>query len=585
MTPGMIRFVVILIYLACLLALGIGSSLFLKSTKRDYLLASSSVGPFLLLMSLFGTTMTAFALVGSTGESFKEGIGVYGQLASSSGIVHSLCFFLVGVKVWTLGKKYGYSTQVEFFRDRLNNNSFGLLLFPILVGLIIPYLLIGVISSGSVVQGLTAGAFPNIESFQTDNPGTSGGIPPWLGSLGISIVVLAYVFLGGMRGTAWANTMQTIVFMVLGVVTFYVVATKLGGKPSLLESMQELSGRVGEDKATRSEMSQTKFLTYMLVPLSVGMFPHVFQHWLTAKSAKSFRLPIVFQPVFIMIVWVPCVLIGIWATTDLVPAQPPLPSNPNVILPFLASTQAAPVLGGLLAAGILAAIMSSLDSQFLCLGTMFTNDVVGNVVGKDKLTDRQTVWLARGFIVAIVAVTYAISLTKPVSVFQMGVWCFSGYTGLFPLVIAALYWRRLTLYGAVASVLVSIGIWSYYFHDSGYGSDTQYTVDLVQVDAEAREQVLARKTELKEATREDLVAAGVAQGVGTAESLEPLADHRIIVQVLEAEFEGKFTRYKTMAVLWVFLGGAISVLLVSLITPSIPSSKIEKFFPAKISTS
>ena len=53
------------------------------------------------------------------------------------------------------------------------------------------------------------------------------------------------------------------------------------------------------------------FFTYMLIPLSVGMFPHLFQHWLTAKSAESFKIPVVLHPLFIMIVWVPCVLIGI----------------------------------------------------------------------------------------------------------------------------------------------------------------------------------------------------------------------------------------------------------------------------------
>ena len=123
-------------------------------------------------------------------------------------------------------------------------------------------------------------------------------------------------------------------------------------------------------------MSKMRFFTYLLVPLSVGMFPHLFQHWLTARSAGSFKLPVVAHPIFIMIVWVPCVLIGIWATSNLIPAKPPLPSNPNAILPFLVKTQTGPLLGGLLAAGILAAIMSSLDSQFLCLGTIFSNDIV-----------------------------------------------------------------------------------------------------------------------------------------------------------------------------------------------------------------
>ena len=95
MSPGLVRFAIIVVYLASLLGLSFFSSRLSRGTKSDYLLASHSIGPFLLLMSLFGTTMTAFALVGSTGEAFKEGIGVYGMLASSSGIIHSLCFFVM----------------------------------------------------------------------------------------------------------------------------------------------------------------------------------------------------------------------------------------------------------------------------------------------------------------------------------------------------------------------------------------------------------------------------------------------------------------------------------------------------------
>jgi hypothetical protein len=47
-------------------------------------------------MSVFGTTMTAFALVGSTGKAFERGIGVYGLMASISGLVHAAVFFLIG---------------------------------------------------------------------------------------------------------------------------------------------------------------------------------------------------------------------------------------------------------------------------------------------------------------------------------------------------------------------------------------------------------------------------------------------------------------------------------------------------------
>jgi SSS family solute:Na+ symporter len=472
--PGLPQLVIIICYLSLLLSLGLFSSRLFKGTREDYQVASHSIGPFLLLMSIFGTTMTAFALVGSSGEAFREGIGVYGMLASSSGIVHSLCFFLVGVKVWSVARKNGHSTQIEFFRDRLESGFVGLLLFPILVGLVIPYLLIGVISSGTVIQAMTAGLAPNVEMFQVYEDGEivralNGGLPPWLGSLVICIVVLIYVFFGGMRGTTWANTFQTMVFMILGMVTFYVIANRLGQQESFYENLKVLGQSLPEAKATRVEMSKTKFFTYLLIPLSVGMFPHLFQHWMTARSANTFKIPVIFHPLFIMIVWVPCVLVGVWAVgvwgdPALRPPGPPLPDNPNTILPFLVKTQTGQILGGFLAAGILAAIMSSLDSQFLCLGTIFNNDVVTYYVGKERFSDRQQVMLTRIFIVIIVAITYYLSLGNVRSVFALGVWCFSGFSALFPIVVAALYWRGLTAAGAISGIFAAIISWCVLFY-------------------------------------------------------------------------------------------------------------------------
>ena len=199
MTP----LIIIGIYLVILLALGVSSNRLFKGTSLDYLLASHSIGPFLLLMSLFGTTMTSFSLVGSTGESYADGIGVYGLMASSSALLHPLCFFIIGLKVWKLGRDHGYTTQIEFFKDRLESRRVGWVLFPVLVGIVIPYVLIGILGAGITINAVSRGVFPDAFSE------SSGGIPIWLGSLVICGVVLAYVFAGGMRGTAWANAFQT----------------------------------------------------------------------------------------------------------------------------------------------------------------------------------------------------------------------------------------------------------------------------------------------------------------------------------------------------------------------------------------
>lgn len=172
-----------------------------------------------------------------------------------------------------------------------------------------------------------------------------------------------------------------------------------------------------------------------------------------------------------MIVWVPCVLIGVWATSvDLVNVRP------NDVLAFLVNDKIGAVMGGLLSAGILAAIMSSLDSQFLCIGSIFTNDIVGHYLGKHQLSDKTQVWIARMFVIMIVVITYILSLQGYRSVFTMAIWCFSGFAALFPLVFAALYWKRLTVFGAFSGILATVGSWVYLFQKSDWGANSEFVL-------------------------------------------------------------------------------------------------------------
>ena len=520
---------VVLGYLVLLLGLGIYSGTFFRGTSKDYFVASRSIGPFMLLMSVFGTTMTGFALVGSTGKAFTTGVATYGALAAWSGIVHSAVFFVIGVRLWAIGKRHGYVTQVQFFRARFNSKTLGTVLFVLLVLLIIPYLLIGIISAGKFVQGTTRGMLGE------------AGIAPWLTSLVICGVVLSYVFLGGMRSAVWANTFQTIIFMLTGIIAFVMISKAVAEKtdggsgniienvkrateyveihkperlvrgihPSAVERHEEAMETFGEaeteyltnmemwkamaeagpeaagakpEKPTEPEppkpaMSHLVFITFLFIPLSVGMFPHVFQHWLTAKSAKSFRLAIVAHPICIAIVWLPCILIGVWAAGLVAAGELTVPNSNATLGVMVGQLVDNPWLMGLLMAGVLAAIMSSLDSQFACLGTMFTNDIVIPIKGEDYYSDADKVKLARCFVVGVVAVAYVLSLLLAnSSVFNLGVWCFSGFTALFPILFAALYWKRVTTVGAYACIGVTTVLWFYWFQQSGWGSDKGYSV-------------------------------------------------------------------------------------------------------------
>ena len=517
-------------YLVILLGLGIFSSKLFRGTSKDYFVASRSIGPFMLLMSVFGTTMTGFALVGSTGKAFTTGVAVFGAVAVWSGIVHSSVFFIIGTRLWAIGKRLGYVTQVQFFRERFQSHTLGTVLFVLLVLFIIPYLLIGIISAGKFMQG-------------------TASLDPRLTGLVICAVVLTYVFLGGVRSAAWANTFQTLVFMITGIVAFAMISKSVAAKtekgsgtflenvkrstelveqvkperlvrgvhPAALDNHEEAKAKfeeyltekdtwealvndMGEETAAtvmekpkevkepqlKPSMSRLLWITYLFIPLSIGMFPHVFQHWLTAKSAKTFRLAIVGHPICIAVVWLPCVIIGTWAAglhamgELAVPVVPGTDKpNPSAVLGAVVGQLVQnPWLTGLLMIGVLAAIMSSLDSQFACLGTMFTNDIVVPWKGKDYYSDEDTVKIARCFVIGVVVAAYLLSLVlmKTASVFNLGIWCFSGFTALFPIVFAALYWKRASVMGAYACIAMTAVLWILWFKDSGYGADKGYTV-------------------------------------------------------------------------------------------------------------
>jgi SSS family solute:Na+ symporter len=107
-------------------------------------------------------------------------------------------------------------------------------------------------------------------------------------------------------------------------------------------------------------------------------------------------------------------------------------------------------LAGLLGAGIMAAVMAS-DSQILALSTMFTEDVFAFYGGKRRFGEAVQVQTGRIFIVIITLFAYAVALRAPETIFELAIqYAFSGFAALSPLLIAALFWRGSTKWGALA---------------------------------------------------------------------------------------------------------------------------------------
>jgi solute:Na+ symporter, SSS family len=441
---------VICIYIAIVLAIGLFSHRLFRKTGEDYFVATRSIGSFVLFMSLFGTHMTAFSILGASGESYHEGIGVFALMASSSAIMVPVVFLFVGTRLWALGKKFGYLTQIEYFRERWKSDGLGLLLFIVLNLLLVPYLLIGLMGGGITLTQITKGA-----------------VPEWVGGLMVIVVTSTYVIYGGMRGTAWVNTFQTLIFMACGGLAFFVISSNMGGFQTAMEKV----AATNPDLLIRGDhMKPLQLFTYTLIPLSVGMFPHLFNHWLTAKRAQAFKQTIVLYPVAIAIVWVPSVLLGVLGTVNFPGLHGPAA---NSILIRMIQMHANKLLAGVLAAGVISAVMNSLDSQSLAIGSMFT-DMLRHYRFHQTMTERQKVFYGRVFVLLILLGTYVLSLFTGRSIFRLGIWSFTGFAALFPVVVAALYWKRSTKYGAYASIISVIVLWIYFFMKAGM-SET-YTV-------------------------------------------------------------------------------------------------------------
>jgi SSS family solute:Na+ symporter len=449
---------VILIYLAIAVFIGVFSTRFLRKTGADFFVASRSMGPFVLLMSLFSTNMTAFAILGSSGETYKKGIGVFGLMASSSGLIIPCVLFFVGTRLWSIGKKFGYVTQVQYFRDRWESNFLGTLIFFVLVFFSAPYILTGLLGGETIFARLTG--FP--EDYK------------WVGSLTLCVVVCIYTFLGGMRGANWVQTFQALLLMTFGAIGFVVITRELGGFGNVIQALEQ-SPTGSKLLAREGEFSPLKFWSYTLIPLSVGMFPHMFIHLLTAKKLTAFRYTFVFYPLCIATVWLPSVLLGLIAFGQ----DPTLKTVPQIngALVGLYHDHAGTLLSGLFGAGVCAAIMGSLDSHILCLGSMFTQDVVVHYRLLDDRNERVKVMVARFFVVALLLAVFAfIQKVNPRTIFSTGTWCFSAFSSLFPILLASLFWKRSTSLGAyLCTLTVFFGI-SFFYVCANFGANDEYTI-------------------------------------------------------------------------------------------------------------
>lgn len=427
----MIPVIVVCCYLVIIAVIGSVAFRKTQANTEDFFLANRTVGSMVFFLSLFATNMTAFAILGSSGQAYRQGIGIYGLMASSSSLVIPLTIFFIGTKLWALGKKFGHQTQVAFFRDRWECSSIGTLIFILSVVMLVPYMIISIMGGGRVLADISDGhvVYP-------------------LGCAIVALVVTMNVFFGGMRGTVWVNIFQTLLFLLFGAVAVGVISHSLEG--GFGDYMRKIAGNPKTSYLlTRARMPERYFWSYTFIPLSSIMFPHMAIMCFAARKVTAFKRTVVLYPLAIMAIWLPCIFLGVLGTQ----LEPTL-KNPDGILLHLLTDHAPLWLAGILGAGIISAVMGSDTHQVLAVSTMFTKDVFAYYGGKAKYGEKGSVLFARCFILAVTVIAYVIALNTPESIFELAVrFAFTGFASMAPVMIAALFWKRSTKYGALASTL------------------------------------------------------------------------------------------------------------------------------------
>src|ERR1051326_8459989 len=448
----MIPVVVILLYLALIAFVGSIAFRRSKTNTEDFFLANRSVGEMVFFLSLFATNMTAFAILGSSGQAYRQGIGIYGLMASSSGLIIPLTIFFIGTRLWAIGKRFGHQTQVAFFRDRWECNAIGTIIFALSAAMLVPYMIISIMGGGTVLA-------------QISHSGASGNplIPYWLGCAIVAVVVTLGVFLGGMRGTVWVNILQTTMFLCFGAIAVTVISHNLQAESGKSIS-QLMSNLVHNPKtgflATRERMPQQAFWSYTLIPLSSIMFPHMAIMCFSARKVTAFKRTVVLYPVAILLIWLPAVFLGVLGAAPLGKV-----ADPDGILLLMLQKYAPAWLAGVLGAGIISAVMGSDAHQVLALSTMLTKDIYQHYGGREKYGERAAVHFARAFIIIVTIAAYliALALKSKQGIFEIAIrYAFSGFAAMAPVMVAALFWKRSTKWGALASTLFVAGSLLYF---------------------------------------------------------------------------------------------------------------------------
>ena len=409
---------------------------------QEYFLGERSLGGFVLAMTMTATYGSASSFIGGPGIAYNEGLG-WVLLAMSQVVTGYFVLMILGKKFAIVTLKYKAVTMVDFLKERYQSKW--VVLFSAIS--IIVFLF-------SAMAAQWIGGARLIESLTGMNYTSALFI--------FAISVLFYVTIGGFRAVALTDAIQGSI-MFLGTLILLIATIIAGG--GLSNIMADLSAENpnlitpygAEGNLTPRYVSSF----WILVGVGVVALPQIAVRAMSYKNSQSMHRAIIIGTIVVGFIMLNMHLIGVLA-------RPILPGIEvgDKVMPLIALEVMPTWLAGIVLTAPMAAIMSTVDSLLILVSSSIVKDVYLNYMQPEASHQRiKRISISVTAILGIIV--FLMALNPPELIIWLNLFAFGGLEAAFiwPIVMG-LYWRKGNKYGALASMIVGVGL--YVFFDVFY---------------------------------------------------------------------------------------------------------------------
>jgi len=423
------------LYLVVMLAIGIIA--YKRTTNlSDYILGGRSLGPWTSAISAGASDMSGWLLLGLPGAAYVSGLSA-SWIAVGLLIGTWLNWLIVArrMRVYTY-KANDALTLPDFFAKRFRENA---PLLRVISAVFILLFFLFYTSSGLVAGGKL---FETVFGFDYTFAVTVG-----------TLAIISYTFFGGFLAVSWTDLIQGLMMAAALLIVPIIAMTELGGigasgQQILAENPDMLSWFV--DASTGETLSAIGIISSLAWGLGYFGQPHILARFAAIRSEADIptarRIAVTWSGLCLACAMAVGLLGLVYMTRDL--------GDGETIFMVMVNAIFHPLVAGVLLAAILAAVMSTADSQLLVSSSALTDDFYKALFRKDA-SQSELVWVGRFAVVGIAIVAYALAMNPDSTVLGLVSYAWAGFGAAFgPALIMSLFWRRMNQWGALAGIIV-----------------------------------------------------------------------------------------------------------------------------------